>query len=789
MSLFRAMLLGIFFLLSTALCYAQFKCVVTITSPPSEISTFDDSVTVTGVVNTEGGRPPLRDSCEVNGIPFTPVAGNFSVRVPLPEDGANAVRASCTFFDADGQTTTCDHTIIVFRREKLNCELEIISPKRRGAIICDDSVQVCAAAAPSEGVPPFTRMATVNGIPAVFIGDTLCAVVPLQLGPNPIKVFCEFIDSRQSHFLCEDSIVVEGCRPLACAVEIISPATGLQICQDSIRVKARFTISDTNLVASRSFNINGFPAQANRDTLFATIPLAPGLNRIVAVCALIDTLGKARTGADTIQVTNCAPAMACQVKISAPATGAAFCRDAVEVCVNSNVSGGVEPILRTCQINGIAVADSCATILLTSGKNVIVAQCTFTDSLGASVTCADTIIVFSSVITCSTKITTPADSTFVCANSINISGTIGITNGAGLIQKICTVNGRPGVIDNNTFRGVASLAPGKNSIVVACTFVDSLGCEAACSDTVAIFSDPTPPQCTLNFDQLPLITGEAFDNESGIAKIDVIESSNRMVTIASFQAGDPVVRFSSEPINPNQISGLLLKITNRAGCVTFCDPIFLRLDPAASPSYTFTIPSADRFLSVNNRGLERIAMTLNRREIELVASASGNDVEGRSYLIPPNGSRTLDLAAFLVEGENNVTLIATGPVGSSADVIFSDVNTGTVTGVSDEKRLAETIPHTFELFQSYPNPFSAGNPSAAIRFHVPAGWAHPITLRVFNMQGQLVTTLVEGVVSPGVHTTKWDGKDGLGNAVASGVYLYQLTAGQLVVVRRMVFTK
>ncbi|MGH7450980.1 MAG: hypothetical protein ACRENG_06530, partial [bacterium] len=150
------------------------------------------------------------------------------------------------------QSTTCSETIIVNRRERLHCELKIISPRRRGAIICDDSVQVCAAAAPSEGVPPFTRMATVNGIPGVFVGDTLCAVVPLRLGPNLIKVLCEFIDSRQSRFLCEDSIMVEGCPPLACVVDILSPATGLQLCQDSVKVKAKFSIPDTNLVADRT---------------------------------------------------------------------------------------------------------------------------------------------------------------------------------------------------------------------------------------------------------------------------------------------------------------------------------------------------------------------------------------------------------------------------------------------------------------------------------------------------------------------------------------------------------
>ena len=79
------------------------------------------------------------------------------------------------------------------------------------------------------------------------------------------------------------------------------------------------------------------------------------------------------------------------------------------------------------------------------------------------------------------------------------------------------------------------------------------------------------------------------------------------------------------------------------------------------------------------------------------------------------------------------------------------------------------VPSEFSLFQNYPNPF---NPSTQISFDVPT--KEFITLRVYNLLGQDVQTIVNKSVDPGRYIVEWNGTDLLNNAVASGVYFYEL---------------
>ncbi len=93
-------------------------------------------------------------------------------------------------------------------------------------------------------------------------------------------------------------------------------------------------------------------------------------------------------------------------------------------------------------------------------------------------------------------------------------------------------------------------------------------------------------------------------------------------------------------------------------------------------------------------------------------------------------------------------------------------------------------PGRFGLQQNYPNPFNAGT---QIRF----GLAAPghVGLRVYNMLGQLVKTLVDEDLPAGEHQVLWGGVDEQGRPLASGVYFYRLEAGGQGDVRRMVFTR
>jgi choice-of-anchor B domain-containing protein len=105
-------------------------------------------------------------------------------------------------------------------------------------------------------------------------------------------------------------------------------------------------------------------------------------------------------------------------------------------------------------------------------------------------------------------------------------------------------------------------------------------------------------------------------------------------------------------------------------------------------------------------------------------------------------------------------------------------HTGAVTGVRDRSRDAA------RLEQNFPNPF---NPSTSIPFELrTAGHAR---LRVYNVQGALVRTLVDDPLPAGRHATTWDGTDDRRRPAASGVYYYRLDAGGDSSTRRMVLLK
>lgn len=86
--------------------------------------------------------------------------------------------------------------------------------------------------------------------------------------------------------------------------------------------------------------------------------------------------------------------------------------------------------------------------------------------------------------------------------------------------------------------------------------------------------------------------------------------------------------------------------------------------------------------------------------------------------------------------------------------------------------------------ESYPNPF---NPTTTIRYRLESD--EFVTLKVYNMLGQEVNTLVSDFQTKGVWESLWDGRDNAGTPVASGTYLYQLTAGDITYSGKMVFLK
>jgi hypothetical protein len=94
------------------------------------------------------------------------------------------------------------------------------------------------------------------------------------------------------------------------------------------------------------------------------------------------------------------------------------------------------------------------------------------------------------------------------------------------------------------------------------------------------------------------------------------------------------------------------------------------------------------------------------------------------------------------------------------------------------------LPTAFALGQSYPNPMTS---FATIRYQLPKDAG--VSLKVYNLAGQLVKTLVSGPEKAGYKGVAWDGRSERGKKVGAGVYFYRLLAGEFTATRKMVVVR
>jgi hypothetical protein len=113
-------------------------------------------------------------------------------------------------------------------------------------------------------------------------------------------------------------------------------------------------------------------------------------------------------------------------------------------------------------------------------------------------------------------------------------------------------------------------------------------------------------------------------------------------------------------------------------------------------------------------------------------------------------------------------LLAAGNVGS---------NPGAATD-------SPATPLVASLRQNHPNPF---NPTTEISFVAPKRGR--MTLRIYNVRGELVRTLHDGMIEAGTHTREWNGRDDRGSMAASGIYLYKLDGFGKTLTKKMALLK
>ena len=206
----------------------------------------------------------------------------------------------------------------------------------------------------------------------------------------------------------------------------------------------------------------------------------------------------------------------------------------------------------------------------------------------------------------------------------------------------------------------------------------------------------------------------------------------------------------------------------------------------AVAGYQFTVafdPSVLRYVAANNADYlptDAFAVPLpEQKHITLVAAALKGTPLG-------SGDGTLATLTFEV-----LTAKAYGI--HLTDVMLSDV-TATALAVTWEDTRIDGSMETFpadrtSLLRNYPNPF---NPETWIPYQLAA--PAEVTLAIFGANGQLVRTLALGHQAAGVYATKsraayWDGRNNIGERVASGLYFYTLQAGAFTATGKMLIMK
>ena len=136
------------------------------------------------------------------------------------------------------------------------------------------------------------------------------------------------------------------------------------------------------------------------------------------------------------------------------------------------------------------------------------------------------------------------------------------------------------------------------------------------------------------------------------------------------------------------------------------------------------------------------------------------------------------------------SLLSSGGLGGSYSLSNNAVNPTQQQIIDDGPCLTTAIaengllPKDYSLQQNYPNPF---NPSTTISYDLSE--QSTVSLTVYDVRGQEITTLQNGVKAPGNYKLQWNGMDQSGNPVSTGVYFCRLQAGAYSKTIKMIFLK
>jgi hypothetical protein len=226
-------------------------------------------------------------------------------------------------------------------------------------------------------------------------------------------------------------------------------------------------------------------------------------------------------------------------------------------------------------------------------------------------------------------------------------------------------------------------------------------------------------------------------------------------------------------------------------------PFNTSTNPAASPDFAMTNLIPGSYLAAGSLTFENNTGTQVWWRLSWgggsytgattgIAGGLGNDADGEfgppfTGPLPSSSTQSLLFLGSATAASTNNS--ADYNVTSNA-AVFANNGGSSFTVQSQATGVPRSVPPRTELLQNQPNPF---NPRTEIVFTMArAGHA---SLRVYDVTGRPVTTLVDGTLPAGPSRSGWDGRDARGRSVGSGVYYYRLVTGDATKTRRMVLLK
>ena len=244
------------------------------------------------------------------------------------------------------------------------------------------------------------------------------------------------------------------------------------------------------------------------------------------------------------------------------------------------------------------------------------------------------------------------------------------------------------------------------------------------------------------------------------------------------------------------VAGIDLSDNNGAGSVTFSAQLMKSVSEGI-------VESSDRVLSlkVPNGALERDKyITVFSEDVE--EDLSELTGVGLCYRVNPvigllreaelsirynddlNGMDESKLCIYFKRGSEWIAV--PGKINASKNLVSANIKSlGTYRLFHNpDEEISRLVPESYSLDQNYPNPFNA---TTIIRYQIPDD--SRVTMKIFNIMGQEVKTLVDGVQVSGYYSIIWDGMDRFGKIVPSGVYFCHFNSSGFMRTRKMVLIK